>query len=407
MDGETNGLNTGKAFFPERDGDGSVPGRDLSETCRRVLAAQATACCIRSGDFSPVYANPAYLRLFGLTLEDWKKAAGFEHLGPDAARFAEEEIVPALARGQAWKGELAIAPPRAEPARVAAEFSPVHDEGGAPTHYVALFLDLPPLRRPAPEPHDQAAFLNSIIDALPDPIFVKDSNHAWVVVNEAFCALTGHSREDLLGRTDHDFFPKEQADLFWKQDDKALQGGLEVANEEVITGRNGTVRKLATRKVCLSRPDGEKIVVGMARDITDQRRLERDMAQSYNQLEKALASLRGGLGQFQRAIASEAAKADAIQGLIGRSNEFFRDFLEQTGAPPVLPEPARQDRAHLSPREYQVTLLLAKGHRIKDVAEHLGLNPNTVSTYRARIMRKLDLASNTDLIQYALRNGLL
>lgn len=61
----------------------------------------------------------------------------------------------------------------------------------------------------------------------------------------------------------------------------------------------------------------------------------------------------------------------------------------------------------LSDREYQVLCGLARGQSISSMAEALGLSPNTVSTYRARIMVKLNLESNADLTRYALMHQLI
>ncbi len=61
----------------------------------------------------------------------------------------------------------------------------------------------------------------------------------------------------------------------------------------------------------------------------------------------------------------------------------------------------------LSDRELQVFLHLAKGETVGHVAEHLFLSVKTVSTYRTRVLEKLQLQSNSDLTYYAMKNGLI
>ena len=63
--------------------------------------------------------------------------------------------------------------------------------------------------------------------------------------------------------------------------------------------------------------------------------------------------------------------------------------------------------ALLSDRELQVFLRLAKGETIGHMAEAMFLSVKTVSTYRTRVLDKLNLASNSDLTYYALKNGLI
>ena len=61
----------------------------------------------------------------------------------------------------------------------------------------------------------------------------------------------------------------------------------------------------------------------------------------------------------------------------------------------------------LSDREYQVMLLMAEGLSGRDIAERLTLSAKTVSTYRARLLHKMNMSSNVELIRYALRQGLI
>lgn len=70
-------------------------------------------------------------------------------------------------------------------------------------------------------------------------------------------------------------------------------------------------------------------------------------------------------------------------------------------------EPDADRPQPLSEREYEVLGLLATGKSLKEIAALLGVNPKTVSTYRARMLDKLDLKTNADLIRYALDHGLV
>jgi DNA-binding NarL/FixJ family response regulator len=79
--------------------------------------------------------------------------------------------------------------------------------------------------------------------------------------------------------------------------------------------------------------------------------------------------------------------------------EMLADGLDGSAA--KLPHEA------LSEREFQVFLRLAKGETIGHMADSMSLSAKTVSTYRTRVMEKLNLASNSDLTYYALKNGLI
>jgi len=61
----------------------------------------------------------------------------------------------------------------------------------------------------------------------------------------------------------------------------------------------------------------------------------------------------------------------------------------------------------LSDRELQTLVMIASGKRLSDIAEELMLSPKTVSVYRARVLEKMQLANNSELTVYAIRNGLV
>ena len=62
----------------------------------------------------------------------------------------------------------------------------------------------------------------------------------------------------------------------------------------------------------------------------------------------------------------------------------------------------KEPREYLSDREFEVLKMMAKGDSIKIIAKNLFISPKTVSTYRSRILEKLDLETNSDIIHYAI-----
>lgn len=91
-------------------------------------------------------------------------------------------------------------------------------------------------------------FLQSLIDTIPDPIFVKDRNHRCVVLNQAYCRFIGYPLEILTCRTDYDLFPQAEADIFWQQDELVLQTHQPLENEEYFTDAHGITHLIATKR---------------------------------------------------------------------------------------------------------------------------------------------------------------
>jgi diguanylate cyclase (GGDEF)-like protein/PAS domain S-box-containing protein len=128
-----------------------------------------------------------------------------------------------------------------------------------------------------------AAALDLVLNGIAQPVIVKDRAHRFVFLNDAACILLGRSRKELIGRVDHDFLPKEQADSFWAVDDEVFSTGHDREVEENITAGDGAVRTLITHKRLVTLPGAageEPFVVAVISDITELRRAEAVLGES-------------------------------------------------------------------------------------------------------------------------------
>jgi PAS domain S-box-containing protein len=132
-----------------------------------------------------------------------------------------------------------------------------------------------------------AEFLKTILDFLADPLFVKDENHRWVMLNRAMLDWMGRPIEELMGKSDYDLSPKEEADVFWEQDNKVFESNHAVENEETHTTSDGAHRVTLTNKVSFRLPSGQRYLVGTIRDITERKKAEKLIAKRANQLQVA------------------------------------------------------------------------------------------------------------------------
>jgi len=124
--------------------------------------------------------------------------------------------------------------------------------------------------------------LRAIIDTVMDPIFVKDRQHRWIEGNTAFWNLLG-GEEKVKGKSDYDLFPKEQADLFWQGDEKVFNG-TPFDEEEILRKPGGTDITIATKKISFTLANGEKGLVGVIRDVTQQRDMEAELRRHRDHL---------------------------------------------------------------------------------------------------------------------------
>src|SRR5207248_9909751 len=109
----------------------------------------------------------------------------------------------------------------------------------------------PPLSDVEKELESTNVYLHAIVENIPDMIFVKDAaTHAFKRFNRAGEELLGFTRGELLGKTDHDFYPKEQADFFHEKDEQTLRSRtiVDIPSEPIQTKHRGE-RILHTRKI--------------------------------------------------------------------------------------------------------------------------------------------------------------
>ncbi|MCC7597792.1 PAS domain-containing protein [Janthinobacterium sp. FW305-129] len=138
-----------------------------------------------------------------------------------------------------------------------------------------LWLDISDRKRSEAEFRRSKHLFGTIIENIPAMVFVKRADKlSFEMVNRHAELTLGRSREQLLGKTDHDFFPPQQAAAFVSADRKLLATGQMVEIEqEAINTADGTTRHFTTRKVVLRDDAGRAShVLGVSIDITERKR---------------------------------------------------------------------------------------------------------------------------------------
>jgi PAS domain S-box-containing protein len=141
--------------------------------------------------------------------------------------------------------------------------------GGRVTTCVSLGPAAESPRRPAPS----QTFLDTVIENVPAMLVVKDGETGkFLLINRTGEELLGVSRERLLGRSDYDFFPPEQADFFAAYDREVIESGeLRTIEEEPLDTPHNGRRWLQTRKIAISGEDGRQHLLAICEDITDRK----------------------------------------------------------------------------------------------------------------------------------------
>ena len=181
---------------------------------------------------------------------------------------------------------------------------PLKDKQGRIIGNFGISRDITELKNFEAQLAAERNLLRSVIDNLPDCIYVKESRGRYLIDNIAHRRLVGvESENDMIGKTVFDMFPTEMAAKFDSDDQLILQSGQLLLNrEEQVTDHAGNSRWHSTTKVPLRSNDGRIIgLVGISRDITERKLFEERLQQANVQLENSKGELEKTVTDLRKA----------------------------------------------------------------------------------------------------------
>jgi len=272
------------------DGMVASSGKGCAESWLSLLVQEAPVGLFIWEGGSLRYVNPACDQLLGdagSTPETGRDL--FERVHPDDRSGLEAAVKEAL---------------EAQTATARCEARPVHDPTGERrveihlrrvTHQGRLLVlgtvrDVTERRRWEERLANERAVLRTLVDHLPVAIYLKDTAARKTLVNPVDQRNLGvRSEAEALGRTDFEFFPREQAEAFYADDMQVLTAGVPVLNrEERITRPDGSSGWLLTSKVPLRDTSGRIIgLAGIGLDIPDRKLADEKLRAFAAQLERS------------------------------------------------------------------------------------------------------------------------
>jgi PAS domain S-box-containing protein len=129
--------------------------------------------------------------------------------------------------------------------------------------------------------------LKTLMDNVPDSVYFKDDQNRFILVNKAKAEHSNVSPERMLGKTDFDFLPREQAQRIVDDENAIMRSGQSIINKLERLGRNdGSERWVSVTKIPRYNEDGDIIgTMGISRDVTDWKRTEEELARNLELLQ--------------------------------------------------------------------------------------------------------------------------
>jgi phosphoserine phosphatase RsbU/P len=155
------------------------------------------------------------------------------------------------------------------------------DSRGELLYYEGTVEDITHRKQTEENLRNSEALYHSLVETIPQNIFRKDTQGKFIFANQHFCKALGIKLEDIVGKTDFDFFPAELAEKYRRDDWRVLETGVPFTNIEEHQPSGGQRSFVQILKTPLYEASGRIIgLQGMFWDITKQRQMEEDLRRS-------------------------------------------------------------------------------------------------------------------------------
>ncbi|MFP5240064.1 MAG: two-component system sensor histidine kinase NtrB, partial [Acidobacteriota bacterium] len=187
-------------------------------------------------------------------------------------------------------------------------------------------------------------FFLAVINAMKDPVFVKDASLRYILLNTSCAALAGGKPEDFIGKTDDEVFPGEVARAYRNEDRIVLAEGSAPVRQEVFTDAQGASHTLLTQKTRYTDISGQVFLVGALRDVTEFKRMQDAVVQAEKMM--SLGVLAAGMAHeinnplgiimqsaqnLQRRLFEGLTANKAVAGELGIDFEAMSDYMKRRG----------------------------------------------------------------------------
>jgi diguanylate cyclase (GGDEF)-like protein/PAS domain S-box-containing protein len=331
-----------------------------------------------------VYANSALLSLCGRSAEDILGATPKEKpiLSAKEAEKLDTVLQLVVSSKEATDNEIELVTKKGDSILLHCFYTPEFGTDGELSSILTIAYDITERKR-----HDEllrskeqallktTTHLASLVNTIPDMVWMKDPEGVYLACNHKFELFFGAPESEILGKSDYDFVDKELADLFRSYDKKALEEGGVSENEETITLKNSEQPIwLETRKVAVRDNNGDVIgILGIAKDITDRKKMEEQINKQkdfQNTLLAGIADAGIGVhvienGKYTYTNDVQKAKKYGYDETIFELKPDFLETIHPNDKAKVLDMYRRRLAGEDVPSTYEVAVVQTNGEAIK------------------------------------------
>ena len=204
---------------------------------------------------------------------------------------------------------------------------PIRDESDTVIGATLTAIDITAQRSAEIKLHQQSEFIQGVMDAIPDPIYVKSSEYKWIYSNQAFSKLVGKSLNELTSKNDFEIFDHQVAQLIRAYDEEAVNAGHPIEIEESLKFYNNQTMTSLSKRTTFKFQDGRQVIVAILRDISQRKQLESELQTS--RARQTEAARLATLGETAGGIAHEIN--NPLNVIVGLA-ELMKATVEKKGS---------------------------------------------------------------------------
>ncbi|MGO9118407.1 MAG: PAS domain S-box protein [Desulfomonilaceae bacterium] len=283
------------------------------------------------------------LALFNRTAREWhgldaravpaeKWADYYDLYCADGITPMTEATVP-LAR--AFRGEVLrdggmVIRAKGQPVRhILANCATFFDETGTKLGAVGVMHDITERKRAEEELQKQVSLMESLLEAIPAPVFFKDTNHIYLGCNKAFAELLGLPKENVIGKSVHEVAPIELADVYRTQDEALFKNPIPQIYETSVKSSDGTTHDVIFHKATFADSSGAVAgLIGVILDITDRKKAEEALRDSEERFRSAMEAANDGVWDWDLKT-DHVFRSPGFFSMLGYGDEEFSGRFQE------------------------------------------------------------------------------
>ena len=293
----------------------------------RIFNLSVNLICIAGIDGYFKYVNPAWENVLGYTRDELLSRPFLDFIHPHDHAKNDEEVAKLASGRLTFDFENRYIHKDGSIRFISWTATPVADE----KRIYCIGKDVTEHRQAEEFLKQREAFLSSLIDAIPIPVFYKNRSGQYLGCNEAFESFFGESREQLIGKSVFDISPRQLAEIYHAKDEELFVSGGKQRYESQVKNVNGEFRDVIFNKsVFKDNKDSIVGLIGAILDITERKKADDALKQNENRYKSAQRM--GRVGNWEYDLSTEifwgSDEAKRIYGFDPENKNFTTDEVE-------------------------------------------------------------------------------